>query len=285
VGEILDGAIQCVRANPKIMLGLSAIVVTIAQLISFALLAAVAGNLTALDPETATTDEMIGALSGLFGATGLGFIVSSLAQVVLSGLLTVVVGRAVLGQKVTLGQAWTELRPRILPLIGVSILVYLLAGIGLIFCLLPGIWLYTMWWVAAPALILERAGVITAMKRSWRLITGSFWRTLLVVVLTVILTQVIAGVVSLPFTLLAGGFDAFSAGGADSFGTITTASLFASTLGAIVAGTLTFPFTASVTVLLYIDRRMRLEGLDLELARAASSAGPTAPGGPAPPAP
>jgi hypothetical protein len=57
-------------------------------------------------------------------------------------------------------------------------------------------------------------------------------------------------------------------------------------LGAIAAGTVTAPFLAGVLALLYIDRRMRGEGLDLVLRRQLRTAGPrsavavrTAPGG------
>ena len=42
--------------------------------------------------------------------------------------------------------------------------------------------------------------------------------------------------------------------------------------GTIVAAAITWPFTAVATALLYVDRRMRREGLDLELARAAGVA-------------
>lgn len=272
VGEILDGAIQCVRANPKIMLGLSALVVTVTQLISFALTAAFAQDLSALDPETATPEELIGASGQLIGASLIGGVVSALAQVILAGVLTVVVGRAVLGRSITLGEAWAQLRPRALALVGASILVLLLASLGLVLCIAPGVWLYVMWWLATPALVLERAGVTAAMKRSWHLVKGAWWRTFLIVALTVILTFVISSIVAVPFQLVA-GFGAFTAG-LESVGSVTTASLFASTLGAIVGGTLTYPFTAAVTALVYVDRRMRLEGLDLELARAAAAPQP-----------
>ena len=43
-------------------------------------------------------------------------------------------------------------------------------------------------------------------------------------------------------------------------------------VAAILASVLTTPFTASVVALLYIDLRIRREGLDVELARAAESA-------------
>ncbi len=40
-------------------------------------------------------------------------------------------------------------------------------------------------------------------------------------------------------------------------------------ISSIVAATIVYPFWAGVTSLLYIDLRMRREGLDVELARAA----------------
>ena len=57
-------------------------------------------------------------------------------------------------------------------------------------------------------------------------------------------------------------------------------------LGGIVAATITAPFTAAATALLYVDRRIRREGLDIELARAAgvSIPGRTDIARPAPPA-
>jgi hypothetical protein len=206
----------------------------------------------------------------------------------------VVVGRAVLGRSLTLAEAWTQLKPRIWPLIGASILVLLLASLpvvggALVLLVLVAaagavgafvgvlvllasvcvtIWMYVLWWLATPAVVLERAGVTTAMRRSWNLVRGAWWRTFLIVLLTVILTAVISYVVAVPFQIFS-SFSAFTAD-PDELTMLSTGSLFASTLGAIVGGTLTYPFTAAVTVLVYVDRRMRLEGLDLELARAAT---------------
>jgi hypothetical protein len=40
-------------------------------------------------------------------------------------------------------------------------------------------------------------------------------------------------------------------------------------VGSVIAQTITTPFIALVTVLVYIDQRMRKEGMDIELARAA----------------
>jgi hypothetical protein len=79
----------------------------------------------------------------------------------------------------------------------------------------------------------------------------------------------IAGtVIGLPFRLLAAlfgnGLSAFATGGGTSIGAgvITT-------IGAALVWMLTEPLLASVVTLIYIDRRMRAEALDLQLIRAA----------------
>ena len=56
---------------------------------------------------------------------------------------------------------------------------------------------------------------------------------------------------------------------------VSTLSLVLQSIGAIISGTITTPFAAAVIVLVYVDRRIRREALDIELARAA---GLTVPG-------
>jgi hypothetical protein len=50
--------------------------------------------------------------------------------------------------------------------------------------------------------------------------------------------------------------------------------LLVTALGTIVASAMTWPFTAVSTALLYVDRRIRREALDIELARAAGVSHP-----------
>jgi hypothetical protein len=92
----------------------------------------------------------------------------------------------------------------------------------------------------------------------------------LVVLLAQIIAAVVAGVVSAPF---AGNGDLLDPGADVSFGSVALRGL-----GGFIAGALTRPFTAGVTALLYIDRRMRVESLDTTLQNAAetgSVAGPS----------
>ena len=49
--------------------------------------------------------------------------------------------------------------------------------------------------------------------------------------------------------------------------------LIISGIGSVIVSTITYPISAGVTALLYIDQRIRREALDLELARAAGLPG------------
>jgi hypothetical protein len=95
----------------------------------------------------------------------------------------------------------------------------------------------------------------------------SFWRVFGITLLAGIIVAIAGGILQLPFTL---------------FGAVLGSGLGGTVIlviGAIAAGTVTRPITAGVTVLLYVDMRMRKEGLDLAL-RTASGSGPPGSGQP-----
>ena len=78
---------------------------------------------------------------------------------------------------------------------------------------------------------------------------------------------------TLPFSFIGGiigGTQASSGAVANPF-TFTTS--LAGALGTLVSQTVVIPFTAGIVALLYIDRRIRREALDIELARAAGVPG------------
>jgi hypothetical protein len=80
---------------------------------------------------------------------------------------------------------------------------------------------------------------------------------------------VTAGVLQIPFGLLAA-----LAGGGNSLLPSTggnVAGILISAVGGVVAGAVARPISAGVAVLLYVDLRMRREGLDLVLQTAAAS--------------
>ena len=114
--------------------------------------------------------------------------------------------------------------------------------------------------LVTPVVVLENASPGRALARSWRLVNRSFWRVFGITLLAGLIVAIAGGILQLPFTLLG------AAAGSGIGGTVILV------IGAIAAGTVTRPITAGVTVLLYVDMRMRKEGLDLAL-RTASGTG------------
>ena len=268
VGEILDGALATIRHYPRATLGLSAVVVTLTQLLNFLVLLYL---ITGID--TAVAEQDFGSFfASAMTAGALTFVVTLIAQSILSGCLTVVLGEAVLGRPITLEEAWRRVRPRLGALIGASLLTALILAGAFLLCVVPFFYFWPMLSLATPALILERQPVTRALRRSMDLVRGDFWRVLGISLLAWLIAQVVGLVLSLPFALLGGAGSAF---GVDAE-TATTGSLAVQTIGGIIAGTITSPFRAGVAALLYVDRRMRSEGLDVALAQAAAAGPPPA---------
>jgi hypothetical protein len=87
--------------------------------------------------------------------------------------------------------------------------------------------------------------------------------------LATVIANIVSSIILIPFTLVAGAADGDGSGLLASTGGHGWTYLIISAIGSVIGSTLTFPVTAGVAVLLYIDQRIRREALDLELARAA----------------
>jgi hypothetical protein len=123
--------------------------------------------------------------------------------------------------------------------------------------------------LAAPALVLERTGVVASLRRAGQLSRGQFWRIFGILLLTGLVAGIVGQVISIPLALIG------AIGPLVFPGTVGALMLVLSSyLSQILVGSLTTPFTSAVTALQYVDQRIRKEGLDVELI-AASQRGPT----------
>ena len=295
LGEILDGALSYIRAHPRVVLGASAVVAVISQIVQVVLQLVLTSSAAGLggSPDLA---QITGLAAGA-GVTGLvGALITLVATAVLTGVLMVVISRSVLGAPVDPGEVWRAARPRIPGVLGVAVLVALIVvgvlavavlpgllllavdgvlggvviGIGVIAGVVVVIWLSVSLSLATPAYVLEGIGVTEALRRSWFLVSGRFWPVLGIQLLGGIIAIVIAGVISLPFQFLGAALGAGGAGGDPTAALTSLPALILTAIGAIIATTLTTPFQAGVSGLLYVDQRMRREGFDIELQRAAA---------------
>ena len=106
----------------------------------------------------------------------------------LSGILTFVLG--IVAQATTLYGAFQQMggRPfsigeslsvgfgRALPVFGVALLAGLLTGLASILLLVPGIIVFCMLYVAVPACVIEKLGVMDSLRRSAQLTKGYRWQ-------------------------------------------------------------------------------------------------------------
>lgn len=206
LGEIVDGAITTMRKHAGVVFGASAVVALLSALLY---LAADLWVLDSLNPVTIDAgasqqeqlDQAMAALGDSLSATGVIAIITVLTQTFLTGFLMVVVGKAVLGQAIGFGEAWNELKPRLLPLLGLTIVVTILVAIGTLLLIIPGIWAYVVLSLATPALVLERGRIGQSMGRSRALMRGSWWRVFGVLIVAMIITFVIGFIIQIPFRL------------------------------------------------------------------------------------
>ncbi|MGV9559921.1 hypothetical protein [Streptomyces sp. NPDC003522] len=300
VGEILDGAVSTMRTYWRTVLGISLTVAVVVEVVVVLLRGLVLDESTgtaALGDTSATVDEQLDALGSALLDSGVVFLVSLVGTITATALLTAVTSRAVLGKPVTSGEAWRDARPRLLKLFGLILLLLLTVTAVAVVCVLPGallggaagdaltamgslgsfvlaVALLVRFSLASPALMLEKQGIRKALARSAKLVRGSWWRVFGIQVLSLIIANLVAMIIAVPFALVGA---ALSPGGLSAFTDTDTelgwTYLIVSGIGSVIGSLITFPITAGVAVLLYIDQRIRREALDLDLARAAGVQG------------
>lgn len=316
IGEILDGAVSTMRTYWRTVLGISltvAVVTEIAVILLQGFVLDDSATTDTLNDSTATVSELGSALGTTLASSGAVLLITLLGTIIATALLTTVTSRAVLGKPVTTSEAWRDARPQLPKLFGLTVLLPLIAivivGVGTLPGVLVGVtasgdagialavigglgagvvalWLMIRFSLSSPALMLEKQSVFKSMSRSAKLVRGSWWRVLGIQLLATIIANIMASIIVIPFAVIAA---ALSGDGVTGFfssdsGSLGWTFLIVSGIGSVIGSMLTFPITAGVTVLLYIDQRIRREALDLDLARAAglqdygSSAPGTTPG-------
>ncbi|MFE5838529.1 hypothetical protein [Arthrobacter sp. NPDC056493] len=296
-GEIMDGAFQTIRRNPKAMLG--------AGLLAQALGAVIAGVVPLFAPASdasaeawlanLSTSEMTGLFAGVAGGFILFGLVSVFISVVMQGAMVVPVARSILNRPTGFRQMWLLARGRawtLVRLAGIGVAAVLLAmalivvatallanamGTGSLVIVLPlflafiaaMIWVSVKLTVAPAVIVVEDVGALDGIRRSWAVTRGSWWRVLGIVLVVSLLVGIIGQIVLIPVTLLSGLLTTVT-GPQDPASQAATLQVVVGVATAVVSaavGAVAFAFQTSVMALLYLDLRMRNDGLDIALLR------------------
>jgi hypothetical protein len=302
LGTILSASLMVLRRNPRPIFGLSLIIMGIITVLSLVLVGIITVSgidrtLSASEADAATIEA--GATAGVILAALFAVTLSLVGGSILQGIVSLEVARGAVGEKLRLRGLWSAAQGRLWALIGWSALVAIATFIGIVvfsfvvalffaiggtagtvfgvLAVLAGIviglalmaWLGTFLALVPSALMIERLTLGSAIRRSWSLVSGSFWRTFGILALIIVIVQTVSSVVTAPLSVIGGlGVGLLNPTGNEDTAVVAFIALYILTVILSVAiGAVTIIIQSAAPALLYIDLRMRTEGFDLELTR------------------
>jgi hypothetical protein len=248
VADILDGGIAVIKAAPRSVFVIAATFVLPLELVTAwaqrDTLAdrGLAGSLSAaLSSDSSNSDVTV--------STVLLIVASGLVLSLITGAVAHLVSSWYADRVPTAGDAIKASLRRAPALIGAWFLVHLAEGVAAIALFVPLLFVMPLFLVTAPAIVIEGIGPWAGVRRSWRLTRVRYGAILgagiLIAIVSTVLTIALSGL-GLAFSIFSWGW------------VIDVACRGASSL-------VTEPFVAAATTLVYLDLRIRAEGLDLEL--------------------
>jgi len=302
LGDVTGGAFQVIRRNPKPTFGFALIISIAIGVLAAGIVGLVAWAVLGRIDMAASGDVEAIRAGGVLLVAVSAFI-AALIQLALSalpqGVVAVEVARGALGERNSLRELWARVRPRLGALIGWTlllggalILIVLIVTLSLVQLAVSGgirgtlaalgfgaliglgvfalsVWLGTKLEFVPSLILIERLGIPAAMRRSWALTRGGFWRIFGITLLVNLIIQIAAQVITTPITVLGSLTGTLvnpnqTAAAVDA--TAIIVGIIALLVG-IVLNAVIIVAQSAVPTLLYLDMRMRKEGFDLVLQR------------------
>ncbi|MFE1289068.1 oxidoreductase [Streptomyces sp. NPDC058751] len=241
-----------------------------------------------------------------------GMLVSLVASSFVQASSAATLHDAVLGRRAPVGAVWRRAWSRTPSVLGVTLLMGLVVALPMVvlfvvfgmllatvasraplvaFSLFPlvallviplAVWLFVRFSFAPAAAVLEGASPVTAMRRSARLVRGAWWRTFGILLLGGLITLIVSIVVDLPLQMAVSAPRPYDLSSAQEPASVTQIyaqllpavgrSLVFSTIANVFVQLFALVFIPLVSSLLYIDQRIRREGLADVLLRASAAA-------------
>lgn len=189
------------------------------------------------------------------GAAVLGMVASAASQ----AATVVAVSQVHLDRHAGVMDSFSKVKNQIAGVIGLSLSVGFLVGLGFLALIVPGILLAIRWSLAVPAKVLEDKSVGEAMSRSSELTQGNRGRIFVIWLLFVVLSIGVALLLQWPIEVAA-GVSARSA-----LQRVAVGWQVASLVATFISECLVGPLATIAFSLVYYDERVRKEAFDLQL--------------------
>lgn len=302
LGTILGASFQVLRRNPRPTFGFAFVIQSAILLLTLLItgavtFAALSRVFTASTEDT--TEITAGGVAAIVLSTLIPAALSVIAFALVQGVLMLEIQRATLGEKLKLKQLWRRARGRVGALIGwvllltvalivalavlalLVVLLTMLGAVGVALAVVVGIfgglalvalgaWVGTKLSLVPSVLMGERVSLRESVARSWKLTDGYFWRTFGIQLLVSAILGVAMQVITVPIQLLApmAVFLIDPNGTGNPVAVIVMVAIYLlSMLVVLVMSSVALVVQSATTGLIYVDLRMRKEGLDLDLAR------------------
>jgi hypothetical protein len=300
-GTLLGAPFLALKRNPKATFGSALLVQAITVVISLLVIGVITFFFVSRISSAAAEDQdaiAAGGIAGLIIGALIPVLISLVGTVFLQGVIVTEVARSTLGEKLTLKAVWKATWPRLGQLLlwvlvaTVAFLLVVAAVVGIVWLLVVmgggfvaagvilailaaialvvvGVWLSIKLSIVPSVIVLERASMTAAIRRSWRLTDGYFWRTLgvqyLIAFIVGTVSQVVVTPVSFLYIMAVSAIDPTGTTAESWVGPIVLYMIMI-VLSLLVAS-ITSVVSSAAIALIYVDLRMRKEGLDLELIR------------------
>jgi hypothetical protein len=192
IGRVLNNTFGVIMRHPVIFIGLSFLIVALPQAV---VQLATGASTTSSDPDAMMA--MFSSPSMVAAAAG-GWLLVMILSVLLQATFIIATVKDLNGQPVSLGDCIGQAIGKLLPLIGLGVLMTLGIMAGMILLIIPGLILALMWIVASPVMMAEDKGIIDSLKRSAELTKGSKRWIVLLFVVYIILSSIL-GMLMIPF--------------------------------------------------------------------------------------
>lgn len=195
-------------------------------------------------PQPDDTPEQIAQYASISGVFGLALIFVILP--LLSAGFSRAMAASRIGEEVAVDETYRLGGRWFVPVLGALLLAACAVMLGMLALIVPGIYLSVRLYVAVPAVVVEGAGSVEALRRSWALTAERFWHVLGVVLLTALLVLGLSVAVDLVVT----------------WSGLAEGPWFVTGLVDGLISSFVLPFGIAVVLVVYLAQRVRREQLD-----------------------